>query len=32
MYSYLKDTVKCGKAAKGIKKNVIKKDIKHKNY
>ena len=32
MYSYLKDTDECGKTAKGIKKNVIKKDIKHKNY
>ena len=27
MYSYLKDTDECGKTAKGIKKNVIKKDI-----
>ena len=25
MYSYLKDTDECGKTAKGIKKNVIKK-------
>ena len=32
MYSYLKDTDECGKTAKGIKKNVIKKDIKHENY
>ena len=32
MYSYLKDTNECGKTAKGIKKNVIKKDIKHENY
>ena len=32
MYSYLKDTNECGKTAKGIKKNVIKKDIKHDNY
>ena len=29
MYSYLKDTDECGKTAKGTKKNVIKKDIKH---
>ena len=32
MYSYLKDTDECGKTAKGIKKNVKKKDIKHENY
>ena len=32
MYSYLKDTNECGKTAKGIKKNVIKRDIKHENY
>ena len=32
MYSYLKDTDEYGKTAKGIKKNVIKKDIKHENY
>ena len=32
MYSYLKDTNKCGRTVKGIKKNVIKKDIKHENY
>ena len=32
MYSYLKDADECGKTAKGIKKNVIKKDIKHENY
>ena len=32
MYSYLKDTDECGNTAKGIKTNVIKKDIKHKNY
>ena len=31
-YSYLKDTDECGKTAKDIKKNVIKKDIKHENY
>ena len=32
MYSYLKDTDECGKTVKGIKNNVIKKDIKHENY
>ena len=32
MYSYLKDTDECSKTAKSIKNNVIKKDIKHKNY
>ena len=32
MYSYLKDANECGKTAKGIKKNVTKKDIKHENY
>ena len=32
MYSYLKDTNDCGKTVKGIKKNIIKKDIKHENY
>ena len=32
MYSYLKDTDECSKTAKGIKKNIIKKDIKHENY
>ena len=32
MYSYLKYTNECGKTAKGIKKNIIKKDIKHENY
>ena len=32
MYSYLKDNNKEGRTAKGIKKNVIKKDIKHENY
>ena len=31
MYSYLKDNDECDKTAKGIKKNVIKKDIKHEN-
>ena len=32
MYSYEKDNKKGGKTAKGIKKNVIKKDITHENY
>ena len=32
MYSYLNDTDECGKTAKGEKKNVIMKDIKHENY
>ena len=32
MYSYIKDTNERGKTAKGIKKNVITKDIKHDNY
>ena len=32
MYSYLKGTDECGKTAKGIKKNVIEKGIKHENY
>ena len=32
VYSYLKDTDECGETAKGTKKNVIKKDIKHENY
>ena len=32
MYSYTKDDQKCGKTAKGIKKNIIKKDITHGNY
>ena len=32
MYSYVKDNQQGGKTAKGIKKNVIKKDIKHENY
>ena len=32
MYSYIKDNQKGGKTAKGIKKNVIKKDIQHENY
>ena len=32
MYSYIKDNQKGGKTAEGIKKNVIKQDIKHENY
>jgi len=32
MYSYIKYNQKGGKTAKGIKKNVIKKDITHENY
>ena len=32
MYSYVKDNDKFGRTAKGIKKVVIKKDIKHKDY
>ena len=32
MYSYMKDNDKDVKTAKGIKKNVIKKDIKHEDY
>ena len=32
MYSYIKDDQTGGKTAKGIKKNVIKKDIEHKHY
>ena len=32
MYSYIKDNQKGGKNAKGIKKNIIKNNIKHKNY
>ena len=32
MYSYMRDDEKGGKTAKGIKKNVMKKDIKHENY
>ena len=32
MYSYLKNTNECGRTAKGIKKNAIKKDFKHENY
>ena len=32
MYSYIKDNKKGEKTAKGIKKNVIKKDITHEDY
>ena len=32
MYSYVKDDGRFGKTAKGIKKNVIKKEITHKDY
>ena len=32
MYSYIKNNQKVGKTAKGIKKNIIKNDIKHENY
>ena len=32
MYSYMKDNDKGGKTAKGIKKNVIKKNIQHEDY
>ena len=32
MYSYIKDNQTGGKTATGIKKNVIKNDIKHENY
>ena len=32
MYSYMKDNEKGGKTAKGIKKNVIEKNIKHEDY
>ena len=32
MYSYMKDNDKGGKTAKGIKKNIITKNIKHENY
>ena len=32
MYSYVKDKGEGGKTAKGIKKNVVKNDIKHKDY
>ena len=32
MYSYIKDNNQVGKTAKGIKRNIIKKDITHENY
>ena len=32
MYSYIKDNQKGGKTAKGIKKNIIKNEIKHEDY
>ena len=32
MYSYIKDNQSGGKTAKGIKKNIIKKNITHENY
>ena len=32
MYSYIKDNQKCEKAAKGIKKNIRKNNIKHTDY
>ena len=32
MYSYIKDNMKEERTAKGIKKNVIKKKLKHENY
>ena len=32
MYSYIKDNNKGGKTAKGIKKNIIKNNIKHTDY
>ena len=32
MYSYMKDNDECGKTAKGIKKNIITKNIKHEDY
>ena len=32
MYSYIKDNAKEGKTAKGIKKNIIKNEIKHEDY
>ena len=31
MYSYIKENNQCGKTAKGIKKNIIKKNITHEN-
>ena len=32
MYSYIKENNQCGKTAKGIKKNIIKKNITNENY
>lgn len=32
MYSYIKENQQVGKTAKGIKKNIIKNQIKHENY
>ena len=32
MYSYIKDDNKGAKTAKGIKKYIIKKELKHENY
>ena len=32
MYSYIKDNDEGGKTAKGIKKNIITKNIKHEDY
>ena len=32
MYSYMKDDLKVGKTAKGIKRGVVRKDITHENY
>ena len=32
MYSYVKDNEKGGRTAKGIKKNIIKNNIRHENY
>ena len=32
MYSYIKDNQQGGKTAKGIKKNIIKNNIKHNDY
>ena len=32
MYSYIKDNNECNKTAKGVKRNVVKKDIKHNHY
>ena len=32
MYLYIKDDINGSKTAKGIKKNVIKQDLKHEDY